>query len=155
MYTWEYTGIVWLRVIHWSSIKISSIYESPLQSMNSVYCRLSHICWICFTLLLSSYYYHLIRMFNIRRLLPTVSLFERSLSRLVPISTVLPTRCTVLHQIVTRPISVSTTVFKKKEIIDREEKDEDDDGLPQDYKKKTIKVLKRWDIFNLCDNESI
>lgn len=82
-------------------------------------------------------------MFNIRRLLPTVSLFERSLSRLVPISTVLPTRCTVLHQIVTRPISVSTTVFKKKEIIDREEKDEDDDGLPQDYKKKTIKVLKR------------
>lgn len=83
-------------------------------------------------------------MFNIRRVIPTVCRFETSLSRLAPLSTVLPSRTTVPFQIVSRPISTSTTVWKKKEVIDKEEEnDEDDDGLPKDYKKKTIKVLLR------------
>lgn len=87
----------------------------------------------------------LLRMFNIRRVIPTICRFETSLSRLSSFSTVLPSRTTVPFQFVSRPISTSTTVWKKKEVIDKEEEnDEDDDGLPKDYNKKTIKVLKRF-----------
>ncbi|GMT00351.1 hypothetical protein PENTCL1PPCAC_22525, partial [Pristionchus entomophagus] len=89
-----------------------------------------------------------LRMLSLRQLIPCAYRFEASLSRLSPLYTVLPTRTTVSLAISTRPFSVSTTVWKKKESIDKDEEEEDDDGLPQDYKKKTLKIgSRRLDTF--------
>ncbi|GMT28004.1 hypothetical protein PFISCL1PPCAC_19301, partial [Pristionchus fissidentatus] len=91
------------------------------------------------------------RMLNIRRLVPSACRLEASLSRPSRSTTIIfPRSATVPRDVVsTRPLSLSATVWKKqKEIIDRDAEEEDDDGLPQDYKKKTLKVgSRRLDTF--------
>ncbi|GMR53254.1 hypothetical protein PMAYCL1PPCAC_23449, partial [Pristionchus mayeri] len=83
------------------------------------------------------------RMLNLRRLIPTAIRFEASFSSLPLFSTVYPSRTTVRHQVGTRPFSLSSAVWKKKEVIEKKEVERGDDGLPKDYKLTTFKVGSR------------